>query len=119
MPKQLVERSAVVVLFDVAEFVEDDVVDAHFGRLDQCNVEGDDALRAATAPQRLQATDDQFRVGDAQPFDTGKDGVKPFVEDTFGLFVISAVEQFEVDPIVKTVIEAKDKSRSPFVNEAF
>jgi len=25
----------------------------------------------------------------------------------------------EVDPIVKTVIESKDKSRTPFLNEAF
>src|SRR5919202_3913225 len=84
---------AVIVLFEVAELVDDHVVDVGDRSLDQARIEQDFPVTAATAPARLHAPDDKWRIGHAKMRHAWEAGLEALVKYATGFCPVPAFQQ--------------------------
>ena len=81
-----------IMLFEVTKLVDDDVVDEELGRLDEFEIEGDDAGLGATAPAFLHGADTQVgRIGNTDDGHPLKAGGQLLGKDGCGLCPIPGI----------------------------
>ncbi len=85
--------TAVIVFFEVGQFVHDHIVDAGGAGLDQAQIEIDGAFAGAAAPTAFHLADLHWGKGDAEWGGVGVERSQSFGKDDLGLPTVPVFEQ--------------------------
>lgn len=97
-------------LDQVADLVDDDVIDQVLGCVDQLEIEGDFPVGGATAPLGLHPPDDQLELAQIEALETGQPCFQALLEDTSGVAAVPVLEQLTV---VVTVLGPEGVNHNP------